>query len=867
MKTFNFFRTLVCSLAALVAVACYDDDRLWDELEDVRNEISSLEARMDSLEQVVNDNVSALQSMVSVGSIASWTYNAETGKGTITLLDGKTITINQQMKGYSIITIEKDENGNYYWALCVDGENIPLLIDNKKVPLTVTPALKISNDNEWMISVDGGQTWVKTGISYYMEETPGQGDSDGDEGSGDLPEVAVFESARVEDDYLVVTLVGGTEVKLAIVGEAVFEAAVDALWFSKENLEKAVAIEMSNVKAYTITEKPEGWKVRIEDSYMYVTSPANFSYYPAEGTIKVFVLFDNGAQPDILSLDVAYEPMFTLARANGAVSVTLSEHTGDDFTGYVLTGWEKASYSADAAIASFNENYADLVVRTESKSYTLAEVIENYDKTKQYIVTAVPYLPVAQVAQGTMKYTLNDLQSVEALAEESDWTVKNLKFDSADLHAVMPVPQYYGGITTKELWETRSKADYIEILNGGSGVVSETVVYDGPANGFPTGEISEEILPATEYVIWYVPVDAKEDGLYTENSFVEFTFTTPDIVADASLAAPTFEVSDITSGGFTAAVTPVASTYKTYSTIAKSTVIAEMTDDDIVRYLIDVNNCSLGSAVNNVTASSFDPSDEVYLLAVSLTDEGKYGALVKEKVALKELVFSDDLGVEVTGVECDSEGNATFSLTFKGSPVTMTYMVATNTYYTDEVLQGLLAKQQLGDLAATVEISKLNGKLTVSGLTVGLEYTFYAVVTDEDNNHSKIYSTYKFTPTVQTTYVFSDDPDYEYGMPKLTGKLTGSSYPKTYTLTVDMPSTCKKYWLFCGDAEYFDKDVYMDTDKMASMGLELSGETVHEESITIEYQIRYSIARIYMVWMDDKDRCHAIYELDPTKKK
>ena len=236
---------------------------------------------------------------------------------------------------------------------------------------------------------------------------------------------------------------------------------------------------------------------------------------------------------------------------------------------------------------------------------------------------------------------------------------------------------------------------------------------------------------------------------------MEFTFTTPDIVADASLAAPTFEVSDITSGGFTAAVTPVASTYKTYSTIAKSTVIAEMTDDDIVRYLIDVNNCSLGSAVNNVTTSSFDPSDEVYLLAVSLTDEGKYGALVKEKVALKELVFSDDLGVEVTGVECDSEGNATFSLTFKGSPVTMTYMVATNTYYTDEVLQGLLAKQQLGDLAATVEISKLNGKLTVSGLTVGLEHTFYAVVTDEDNNHSKIYSTYKFTPTVQTTYVFS----------------------------------------------------------------------------------------------------------------
>ena len=99
MKSHNFFRTLVCSFAAVLAVACYDDDRLWDEITDVRNELSTLESRIDSWEQVVADNVTALQSMVSVGSIQSWTYNAETGKGVITLIDGSKITIRQEIKG------------------------------------------------------------------------------------------------------------------------------------------------------------------------------------------------------------------------------------------------------------------------------------------------------------------------------------------------------------------------------------------------------------------------------------------------------------------------------------------------------------------------------------------------------------------------------------------------------------------------------------------------------------------------------------------------------------------------------------------------------------------------------------------------
>lgn len=875
MKIYSFFRALACTAAALMAVACFDDAPIWDEFEDLRGEMSQLQSRVDSLEKSMENNISAIQSMVSVGSIASWAYNAETGKGVITLVDGNKITIDQEIKGYSIITVEKGEDGVYYWSLCADGEILPLLVDNKKVPVSVTPALKISDDSEWLISVDGGKTWVNTGISYYAEQTPGQdtpadGQEPGDDSSDDqetVPEVVVFEKVELDGNNLVLTLVGGEQIKVAIVGEAVFKPAVEELWFARGGYEKAVAVEMQNVKAFTVTEKPEGWNVTTDESYVFITSPSNFTDYPSTGTVKILVIFDNGAQPDIVSIKVDHEPMFTLARANGVVSVKLSEKTGEDFGGYVLIGLLKSDFTPEKVVAKLNAEHESLEVRTGSETYNLADIIENFDAVNEYVVAAVPYLPSTQVAQGTAKYEVTDVTSVETIAVESDWMIKNLKFDSADFHVVMPVTEYYGGFSDKETWELRGRADVLEMLNAGNYTSVTEIQYDGPVNGFPDGQVYESMNPATEYVIWYVPVDAKENDLYTENSFVEFTFTTPDVVADASIAAPTYEIKDVTSGGFTANVTPAANTYKTYSAIVKSTVLEEMTEADIVHYLIGVNHFSYGSAAGSITKSSFDPSDDVYLLAVSLTEAGKYGSIVKELVPLKQLTFTDAVGVEVTGVEYDALGNSTLSLSFKGSPVSMTYMASSYNIWGTE-LQGLLAKEQLENMAVTVEVSKLGGKLILSGLKVGEAHTFYAVVRDAQENHSYIYS-YDFTPTIQAEYVFSSNSDYSYGMPKLSGTLSGAANPKTYVLNVEKPATCLKYWLFFGDAEYIPKDPYQAVDILVTMELEEVGvgETVHTESTSITYSsVVYPYSRIYMVWQDDKGRYHGVYEHNPNTK-
>ena len=157
-------------------------------------------------------------------------------------------------------------------------------------------------------------------------------------------------------------------------------------------------------------------------------------------------------------------------------------------------------------------------------------------------------------------------------------------------------------------------------------------------------------------------------------------------------------------------------------------------------------------------------------------------------------------------------------------------------------------------------MEKLGGKVYLDGLDLGALHTFYAVVKDADGNSSKLYK-YDFTPRNDVDYVMSYDENYEYGMPQLSGSLFGT----TLTLKVNMPDTCRKYWLYRGDSEYFTGDSYSDSDSLVT--LQLSGVTVHETSESgLKYTQMYDTARIYMVWLDDNGEYHAIYEYNPRKK-
>lgn len=827
----------------------YDDSQIKEAIKDLQDRVSALEDK-------VAENVAAIQSMVSLGSITSYEYDAQTGKGVITLLDGKKITIDHQVKGTSLMTVKKDTDGKYYWAVCKDGVSTFLEIDGKKVPVTVTPALKISENNEWMISVDGGATWVSTGIYQQV------GSGTQNPPSSDTPQSPVFfKDVKVDGDMLVLVLTDGTELKVAIVGEALFKSTVDTLWYAAESIEKVAVLQMTNLKAFTITERPEGWKARISTDSLFVTSPSDISLSARSGAIKILGLFDGGRNPEIVTVEVVFEEGVVLTPGVGSeVNVKVTEHAIEDIGGYVIGAWKAEEYSAESVAQWLNteEGYVS-ECHTQSRTFNVSELVSDYVETQAYVVFAAQHVPVRQIISGEMSYKAEDIQSVEIGSTQAKVGFSELYYDAAHLYLeISDISKYYGGFSEKGFWEALGRDYALENMREDN-ITSQTAsVYDGPANGFPDGKINSQILPSTDYVVWIMPYSDTKS--YKVEDFIIYSFTSPDVSANSSIAAPEHKVTEVTFGGFTADVTPASGAYKTYAAIRSSNGIPE-DDYNLVCELIKANDYSEGSQTLTISSNSFSSDEDVYLLAVSLTKDGKYGTVLRQKVELKEMEYNTDLSVSVVKTSYGL-GDVTLTLEFTGEPATISYYCSTYNYYTDEMTEDYLAKGQLGDAVNDISISSLqNGnQLYLTGLTLGAEYTIYVLVKDAAGNPSKMAKA-TFIPTNQVDYVMSTDANYTYGMPQISGTKSGTRYQ----FSVDMPQTCMKYWLFKGDPEYFTGDVYSDTDKLVTMQLELSGETEHTESIeSMTYTGVMPYTRIYMAWLDDLGEFHAIYEFNPN---
>ncbi len=826
-KVLMFALALCC-----VAASCdkYDDSNIW-------NAVNELMERVDALEKSVADNVTALQSIVSLGSISSCEIDTENGKIIITLLDGKKVEIEMKVTGNPLVSVIKDADGNYYWAVCKDGKTEYLLVDGAKVPVSVTPSFKLSEKNEWLISVDGGKTWVSTGIVQSSDEG-----------------TVFFKDVKIEGDYMILTLADGTTVKVAIIGEAEFKLAAEALWFSRTSMTKSAAIQMNNVKSYTITEKPEGWKAYIEESYLYVVSPEDFSAAPKTGEVKILALFDGGAQPEILAVPVSFEPTFSLTMDNELISVTMSEHTGDDFNGYILKAWVKSEYTLEKVLQWLNGDGAKTLPYSGSAKYAISDLVENYSSDEMYVVFGVPYLPENQVSQGNLSYTAEDVQTIEYSGASKVWSITDITYDYAHLKAVFSdVTEYYGGFFDKTAWDGGAAENVIDGIRFNRYQVCKQLTYDGPASGFPFNEYSYGLIPSTEYVIWMLPVN--KTNRYALTDFIINTFTTKAIAKDASIAAPAATIDEITYSGFTATVTPAAGAAKTYSAIRPAVAIPE-NEQESVTDLIKLGDFSKGNEKNVVSTGDYDSSSELYLMSVSLTEDGRYGEVLKQKVEVKEPVFSDKLALSVKSFE-NGLGDVTLNLEFKGNPVSITYYAETFVFYDDMTIQKFLALDQMPG-AKTENVSDLkDGKLNIQGLMVGSLYTFYAIVKDADDVFSYLYK-YEFTPKVEVDYIMNTDADYQYGMPVLNGQFSD----KQYVLNVEKPAECKKFWLLQGDSEYWTGDPWTDTDKMLT-GF-FAETTIHTSSVKNKiYSYMYDQSRFYIVWLDDKDRYHAIYEFNP----
>ncbi|MBQ8437698.1 MAG: DUF4465 domain-containing protein [Alistipes sp.] len=316
----KIFMLLAVAIVGISMTGCYDDDELWNEMEQIKDRVTTLEeAVIKTNEDIValQTIINALQKNIYVTSVTP------TANGyTIQFSDGTTAEIKNGKDGANganapVISVKQDADGNYYWTmdgewLLVDGERVRANgidgedgangengIDGKDA---IAPQVRINDaTKEWEISTDGGQTWTSTGV--VAEGKDGENGANGSAGAaGD----SLFKDIDTSNpDYVVITLADGTEFRLARYDESAPLFIIDAPAVAEVEWGKSVEfmVEVANVADYMIN-TPEGWRANYSENILKVTAPEkDLCHFNKEGVIAIMIVSEAG-KSDIVKLNV-----------------------------------------------------------------------------------------------------------------------------------------------------------------------------------------------------------------------------------------------------------------------------------------------------------------------------------------------------------------------------------------------------------------------------------------------------------------------------------------------------------------------------------------------------------------------------------
>ena len=309
--------SVAAALTAMVGCS-YDDEALWNEVEQIKDRVTTLE------EAVIktNEDIVALQTIVEAlqNNVYVVAVNTTADGYVIEFSDGTTATINNGKDGANgqngtnapVISVKQDEDSNYYWTM--DGEW--LLVDGERVRANgidgvngangtngvdaIAPQVRINDTTkEWEISTDGGNTWTSTGVvAEGKDGANGANGSNGVDGTNGSNGDSLFKKVDVSNpDYVVITLVDGTEFHLARYDEScpVF-LIVDAPEVAQVEYGKSMefVVEADNIADYVVN-TPQGWRAHYAENILTITAPAkDLCHYDKEGVLAITVVSAEG---------------------------------------------------------------------------------------------------------------------------------------------------------------------------------------------------------------------------------------------------------------------------------------------------------------------------------------------------------------------------------------------------------------------------------------------------------------------------------------------------------------------------------------------------------------------------------------------
>lgn len=235
--------------AAAVFQSCDNNDDLWDAIDDLKSRVQALETQVNAL----NDNVKALQTLYS-GATVSEVKN-EDGKCTITLTDGKKLTLVSDIDALVPVVSINEETGMWQYSIG-GGEPQPLNVkavaeDGK------TPTFQVTDDGYWQVDLGDGQGWRD--VTY----------ADGSKVSAitDTPtEDKFFQTVEVVGDSLHIVMQNGDELDIPIVKGFLCQIVTqtEGVQLFDMGVTKEFTVNMRGVENWILT-APEGWTAELSE--------------------------------------------------------------------------------------------------------------------------------------------------------------------------------------------------------------------------------------------------------------------------------------------------------------------------------------------------------------------------------------------------------------------------------------------------------------------------------------------------------------------------------------------------------------------------------------------------------------------------
>lgn len=745
MNMKNVFIGLGAALVLLAGCHKFDAEQAFQSLED----------RVEALEKL-NDEVQALKSIIE-GSLMVVSCEETDGLYVITLSDGTVLNVNSQESGCPAVAVIT-ENGRNYWGYYKNGKVEPLLFAGKKVEVTsLTPAIRVNEDNKLEISVDGGRTWTES-------ETRLTG--------------GLFSKVEQLDDCILMTMSDGfTEFRVPFVDDSNIQFfSFSGKQFFTNGQVKEIPVQMVGIETFTVTEKPEGWKVVLSEGKLTVTAPAK-NVGETAGYIKMLGI---GEDPKIAQLYVTIGTAPCLLTIDDTQQVTIKPNPQSCFYGAALL----EEFNPKTIVVDINGITSPMMSRfpftSAQTKMPLSDLVGEVVLGQTYVVWAMPYNGYA-VAETDLVF-----EAVTSIGVTS--AVENVTFEDARITiSVKGSDAYY----LVPLLNEMTIEDVLTDLNGPYAASYDRYRHKASFRGLLSSVI-ESPVAGTSYDLLVLPLKA---GKPSSKDAVAVNVKLNEYLRD---------------GETTVSLTAGETQYKSVSANVEAGLgaykifVAAVPDADyqagnyasdqiLLDYLTSLQPVEYSGAYS-FTATGLESGSKFWIVSAAIDRNGFIGAPARLECSTKAVEYSSiNINVEKVSLTVNS---AKVQMQSVADIVSYRYMCMSASgggYW-----YGVFAEDSQAAYEAliygTAEYTDIDAAtaqagISFSDLEIGTDNIFCVIGYDKDGKITNMAKT-NFSPTVGTVTAATSDKWKNY-KPSVSSTFSGTEIK----LNVTFPNGCSSFVL------------------------------------------------------------------------